>query len=67
MSKRARHYVVMVATVCLALGLSRLGREWSDVGFYAAVAGLVVVIGLAGNFWIEFAPDGAFRRQSPSR
>ena len=32
-----------------------------------AAAGLLVVVGLAGLTWQEFAPDGAFRRPSPPR
>jgi hypothetical protein len=66
MSTRARKYVVLVATVLLALGLTRFGRDWSDVEFYAAAAGLIVAIVTVGNFWIEFAPDGAFPQARPS-
>jgi hypothetical protein len=69
MSKRARHHVVLAVTVVLgaALGLlSRIG-DWSDVEAYAATAGLIVVIVLVGLPWLEFAPDGAFRRRSSPR
>jgi hypothetical protein len=69
MSKRARHYVVLALTVVLGVALGLLARAgtWSDVEAYAATAGLIVVIGLVGLPWLEFAPDGAFRRRSPSR
>jgi hypothetical protein len=69
MSKRARHYLVLAVTVVLSAALGLLARigEWSDVKTYAATAGLIVVIGLVGLPWREFAPDGAFRRRSPSR
>jgi hypothetical protein len=56
-------YVCMVATVVLAFAYSRVAGDWSDVAFFAGMAGLIAIVGTASNFWIEFAPDGAFRRE----
>jgi len=67
MSKRVRHYVTTVVVIVLATTLAYVGRDWSDVAFYAAAAGLLVVVGLAGLTWQESAPDGAFRRHAPPR
>ena len=67
MSKRARHYVTTVVVIVLAATLAYVGRGWPDAQFYAGAAGLLVVVGLAGLTWQEFAPDGAFRRHSPPR
>jgi hypothetical protein len=69
MSKRARHYVILALTVLLGVGLGLVARAggWSDVQHYAAAAGLLAVIVFVGMPWREFAPDGAFRRRSPSR
>jgi hypothetical protein len=65
MRKRGRHYVVSAITVLLALALSRIAHAtgWSDAELYAAAAALIVVICLVGTSWVEFAPDGAFRRR----
>jgi hypothetical protein len=62
-SKRARFYVVLAVIVPIALAYSRLSSDWGSVAFFAGLAGLITVIGLVGNSWIEFAPDGAFRRR----
>jgi hypothetical protein len=67
MSKRARHYVTTVVVIVLGASLAYVGRDWADVVFYAAAAGLLVVVGLAGLTWQESAPDGAWRRHSPPR
>ena len=64
---RSRRYVLVAVTVTLGVVLGELGGAWSDVEFYAASAGLVVAIVVVGLTWLEFAPDGAFRRHSPPR
>jgi hypothetical protein len=64
MSVRVRSYVVMVATVVVALAYTLIGRGWSDVAFYAGLAGLIAVVVIVGNLWTELGPDGAFRRPS---
>jgi hypothetical protein len=62
MSVRTRKYVVLGITVIASAIYGQLATGWSDVEYYAGAAGLIVVIVLAGNSWIEFAPDGAFRQ-----
>jgi hypothetical protein len=63
MSRRARHYVVTGATVVLAIVYARLAGAWSDAEYYGGAAGLIVLVGAFGLPWLEFAPDGAFRRR----
>jgi hypothetical protein len=67
MTMRARRYVLLVVTVLLGVALGEVGAGWSDVEYYAAAAGLLSAIVLVGLPWLEFAPDGAFRRREPSR
>jgi hypothetical protein len=56
----------LAITVLVAATYSRLAGGWHDLPFYAGAAGLVVVIGLVALPWMEFAPDGAFRRRPQS-
>ena len=59
---RSRKYVALAVTVLVAAIYSRLANGWDDLLFYAGAAGLLVVIALVALPWMEFAPDGAFRR-----
>jgi hypothetical protein len=63
MSVRVRKYIVMAVVVALAFAYSRVSSGWDDLAFFAGMAGLIATVGTLGNFWIEFAPDGAFRRK----
>jgi hypothetical protein len=65
MTKRRRHYVITVLAVMFAYALTQVAeaRGWSDVELYGAAAVLILLVGVAGMTWIEFAPDGAFRRR----
>ena len=62
MKLRSRKYVALAVTVLVAAIYSRLANGWDDLLFYAGAAGLLVVIALVALPWMEFAPDGAFRR-----
>ena len=64
MSMRFRKYVWLAVTLLVSLAWTRVAGDWSDVAFFTVGAGVLAVVVLAGLFWIEFAPDGAFRRQS---
>ena len=63
MRKRTRFYVVLALTPLAAKVLSEIGENWSDAAFYGAVAGLVALFAVFGNFWVDMAPDGALRRR----
>jgi hypothetical protein len=64
MSKQARSYVVlMIAAVAGGL-YGWLSLSWSAPAFFAGEAVLIVLIGAVGLPWLEFAPDGAFRRHA---
>ena len=63
MSKRARNYVMLVVAVIAGLAYGRISRDWSPVAFSGGLAGVVVLVGGIGLPWLEFAPDGAFRRR----
>jgi hypothetical protein len=63
MSKRARFYFVAMIAAVLGFAYGKLSGEWSGVPFVAGLAAVVLVVVTAGNFWLEFAPDGAFRRK----
>ena len=66
MKLRTRKYVSFAVTVLVAAVYSRLAAGWDDLAYYAGAAGLLVVIGLVALPWMEFAPDGAFRRRPQS-
>jgi hypothetical protein len=63
-SLRSRKYVVLLVTAVVAGVYTSLARGWSDFEFYAGGAALIIIIGAVGLPWMEFAPDGAFRRRS---
>jgi hypothetical protein len=63
MRKKAREYVLLAITVLVAVVYSLFARGWNDVAFYGAAGGILAVIVVAGMSWVEFAPDGAFRRR----
>ena len=63
MRLRTRKYVLLLVGV-LVIGIySRFTGGWSDLEYYAGAAGLGVLIGAVGLPWLEFAPDGAWRRR----
>ena len=64
MSKRTRNYVMLVVALVAGLVYGRISRDWSGVAFYGGLAGVVVLVGGIGLPWLEFAPDGAFRRRT---
>jgi hypothetical protein len=63
MSKTARWYVLLVVTALISGIYARLTLGWSDLECYGGAAALLVLIGGVGLPWMEYAPDGAFRRQ----
>ena len=63
MTLRTRKYVVVAVTVVIAAVYSRIAGHWSDVEFYGGGAALLVLICSVGLPWMEYAPDGAFRRR----
>jgi hypothetical protein len=65
MTSRARKYVVVVIAALAATALTTVANagDWSKVELYGAAAGLIFVVGLIGNLWIDMAPDGALRRR----
>lgn len=63
MRVRTRTYVIMVAAVVVAFLYTWLAGDWRQLAFYGGGAGLIALICVLGLPWIEFAPDGAFRRQ----
>ena len=67
MSKRARWYVMLAVAVVSAFAYTRMTRDWSEVAFYAGGAGVIAVLVIAGNLWIDLAPDGSLRRRSGDR
>ena len=62
MNKRTRNYVMLVVALVAGLVYGWISRGWSDVAFSGGLAGVVAVVGAVGLPWMEFAPDGAFRR-----
>ncbi len=66
MELRTRKYVALAVTVLLAGVYGRIAEGWGDLQYYAGAAGLLVVIVLVALPWMEFAPDGAFRRRPQS-
>ena len=66
MSKKAREYVLLLISLLAGVVYALLSSDWSDAAFYGGGAGLIAVIVLTGLPWMEFAPDGAFRRRPES-
>jgi hypothetical protein len=62
MTMRARKYVVLAFTVVIAAVYQQLAGGWGDLEFYAGGVALIVLICGIGLPWMEYAPDGAFRR-----
>jgi hypothetical protein len=63
MRLRTRKYVLLVVVVVVGVVYARLTLGWSDLEVYAGGAGVLTLLLLVGLPWLEFAPDGAFRRQ----
>jgi hypothetical protein len=63
MSLRTRKYVLTAITVLLAAVYGQLAGGWNDPQYYGGAAGVLVLILAIGLPWLEFAPDGAFRRK----
>jgi hypothetical protein len=63
MRMRSRKYLWLAVTIVVAFAYARAAGDWSDVAFFAGMAGVIAVIVIAGNVFIELAPDGAFRRR----
>jgi hypothetical protein len=57
---------MLVVAAIAGFVYSRISRDWSFATFLAGEAAVVVVIGCLGLPWMEFAPDGAFRKQARS-
>jgi hypothetical protein len=66
MSRRARSHVMSAVAAIFGGLYGWISLGWSDAAFYGGGAGLIAVIVLAGLPWMEFAPDGAFRRRPQS-
>ena len=63
MKRRTRFHVMLGVSAIAGLVYGRISNDWS---FAAVLGGEAVVILLVGSFglpWMEFAPDGAFRRR----
>jgi hypothetical protein len=63
MRLRTRKYVATAVTVLLAAAYTQLAGGWNELQYYGGAAGLLAVIVLVALPWMEFAPDGAFRRR----
>jgi hypothetical protein len=63
MKKRTRFYVLLLVGAALGSVYGKISDGWNFVEFYAGLASIVTLAGLIGLTWIEFAPDGAFRRK----
>jgi hypothetical protein len=62
MMLRTRKYVALAITVLAAAVYGRLAGGWDDLQYYGGAAVLLVIIVFVALPWMEFAPDGAFRR-----
>ena len=60
---KTRKYVMLVIALLAGVAYGRLSLGWSDLEFYGGGAALIVLICGIGLPWMEFAPDGAFRRR----
>jgi hypothetical protein len=63
MRLRTRKYVMLLVGVLAIAVYSRFTSDWSDIAYYGGAAGVMVLVGAVGLPWMEFAPDGAFRRR----
>ena len=62
MTLRTRKYVGLAVTVVVAAIYGRLAGGLNDLQYFGGAAALLVVILAVALPWMEFAPDGAFRR-----
>jgi hypothetical protein len=53
----------MAVSAVAGLVYARIARDWSFAAFLAGEGAVVALIVLIGLPWLEFAPDGAFRRR----
>jgi hypothetical protein len=60
---RARKYVVLAITVVIGAIYGQVAGDWARLELYVGEAVLIVLICGVGLPWMEYAPDGAFRRQ----
>jgi hypothetical protein len=63
MTVRTRKYFVLAVTVLVGVVYGQLAGPLSDMEYYGGAAVLLVVICGIGLPWMEFAPDGSFRRR----
>ena len=61
--RRTRNYVVMAASALAGLVYARIAHDWDLGAFLAGEAVVILLVGSVGLPWLEFAPDGAFRRR----
>jgi hypothetical protein len=57
---------MLVVAAVAGFVYARISRDWSFATLLAGEAAVVVVVGAFGLPWMEFAPDGAFRKQPQS-
>lgn len=62
MTVRTRKYVVLLVGVLVIAVYAQFAGGWSDLEYYGGAAVLMIVVGLVGLPWMEYAPDGAFRK-----
>jgi hypothetical protein len=65
-SRRTRFYVMLAVSAVAGFVYSRIAKDWSFEAFLAGEAVVVILVGAVGLPWLEFAPDGAFRRRPQS-
>jgi hypothetical protein len=62
MTVKTRKYVALAVTVLIGVVYGQLAGGWSDLEYYGGAAALLVVIAGVALPWMEYAPDGAFRK-----
>ena len=62
MTLKTRKYVGLAITVIIGVVYGQLAGGWSDLEYYGGAAVLLVAILGVALPWMEFAPDGAFRK-----
>jgi hypothetical protein len=63
MSLRTRKYVLTAILVLISAVYGHFAGGWNDLRYYGGAAALLVLTLSVGLPWLEFAPDGAFRRR----
>ena len=53
----------MAASALAGLVYARIAHDWDLGAFLAGEAVVILLVGSVGLPWLEFAPDGAFRRR----